>query len=76
VKQGGAREGRRQMKKMKIEFTLGKSDIEPRVDGVRFACASEKVADQIRAAYEKSEPEFERIVNRLCDAGKAEYLGI
>ena len=64
------------MRKMKIEITVGKSETEPRVDGVRYACVSLAVADKILSAYEKTDSEFERIVNRLCDAGKAEDLGI
>jgi len=50
---------------------------EPGIDsgGPRIGCASEAVAEQVREAYEENDATYERVVNRLCDQGLAEYLG-
>ena len=47
----------------------------PGVDGVRFACADQEVADAIEAADAASDAEYEHVVDALCDAGEARYLG-
>ena len=56
-------------------ITLGQDLTEQRIDGVRFAVADDDAADEIRAAYEADDATFARVVNALCDEGRAEYLG-
>lgn len=60
------------MGELSIRVVVGASDTQERVDGVAFLAASDEVADQILAAYELDDNEFERIVDRLVDAGLAE----
>ena len=54
------------------EITIGN---ERGFDGVKFLVDSAETEASVRAAYDLSDSEFEMIVDRLCDAGKAEYLG-
>jgi hypothetical protein len=54
---------------LKVEVEVGTG-----IEGGKYLCESEEVAEMIRAAYKRSVADFERVATELCKSGRAEFV--